>query len=137
MRRLNALRWLVATSALALAASCASAAGGAAPSTSSSSSDPNVLTSAEIASAKAGEGNIYDAIARLRPRFLQTQGRRGKDPSGDILMSMGGGDLSSADALRYIPATTVREVRFLSANDAAQRFGVRANTSPVILVTQK
>jgi hypothetical protein len=36
-----------------------------------------------------------------------------------------------------VPATTVREIRYLSANDAAQRYGVRANSGPVILVTQR
>jgi hypothetical protein len=52
-------------------------------------------------------------------------------------VSVDGGPLSAVDALRDVPATHVREVRYLSASDAAQRFGVRAYSGPVILVTQK
>jgi len=64
-------------------------------------------------------------------------GGSGASPGGDISVSVDGGALSTTDALRNIPATTVKEVRYLGANDAAQRYGVRANSGPVILVTQR
>ena len=120
--------------ALALLAACASVGGGAGA---SSGGDPNVLTAAEISSAKAGEASAYEAVQRLRPQFFRTRGRLGTDPGGDVSVSVDGGPLSTVDALRNVPATTVKEIRYLSANDAAQRYGVRANSGPVILVTQR
>jgi hypothetical protein len=129
----KSLRRTLLASLVAFTAGCASAGGGPG----ASSGDPNLLTAAEISSAKAGETNAYDAIQRLRPQFFRTRGRLGNEPGGDISVSVDGGPLNTTDALRNIPATTVKEIRYLSANDAAQRYGVRANSGPVILVTQR
>jgi hypothetical protein len=134
MNTATSLRRTLLASLLAFTTGCASAGGG---SGASPGGDPNVLTAAEISSAKAGEASTYDAIQRLRPQFFRTRGRLGNEPGGDISVSVDGGALSTTDALRSIPATTVKEVRYLGANDAAQRYGVRANSGPVILVTQR
>jgi len=133
MNTVTSLRRTLLASLLAFITGCASAGGGSG----ASPGDPNVLTAAEISSAKAGEASAYDAIQRLRPQFFRTRGRLGNEPGGDISVSVDGGALSTTDALRNIPATTVKEVRYLGANDAAQRYGVRANSGPVILVTQR
>jgi hypothetical protein len=132
MNTAKSLRRMLLASLPALVAACASAGGGAGP-----GGDPNILTAAEISSAKAGEASAYEAIQRLRPQFFRTRGRLGNEPGGDVSVSVDGGPLSTIDALRSVPATTVREIRYLSANDAAQRYGVRANSGPVILVTQR
>ena len=134
MNTATSLRRTLVASLLAFTAGCASAGGGG---SASSGGDPNILTAAEISSAKAGEATIYDAIQRLRPQYFRTRGRLGNEPGGDVSVSLDGGPLSTTDALRNIPATTVKEVRYLSANDAAQRYGVRAYSGPVILVTQR
>jgi hypothetical protein len=134
MNTAASLRRTLLASLLAFTAGCASAGGG---SGASSGGDPNILTAAEISSAKAGESSIYDAIQRLRPQFFRTRGRLGNEPGGDISVSVDGGPLNTTDAPHNIPATTVKEIRYLSANDAAQRYGVRANSGPVILVTQR
>jgi hypothetical protein len=134
MNPAKSLRRTLLVSLLVTIAACASVGGGAGG---SSGGDPNTLTAAEISSAKAGETTIYEAIQRLRPQYFRTRGRLGSDPGGDVSVSVDGGPLSTIDALREVPATTVKEVRYLSANDAAQRFGVRAYSGPVILVTQR
>ncbi len=134
MNTATSLRRTLVASLLAFTAGCASAGGGG---SASSGGDPNILTAAEISIAKAGEATIYDAIQRLRPQYFRTRGRLGNEPGGDVSVSVDGGPLSTTDALRNIPATTVKEVRYLSANDAAQRYGVRAYSGPVILVTQR
>jgi hypothetical protein len=134
MNTVTSLRRTLLASLLAFTTGCASAGGA---SGTSPGGDPNVLTAAEISNAKAGEASAYDAIQRLRPQFFRTRGRLGNEPGGDISVSVDGGALSTTDALRNIPATTVKEVRYLGANDAAQRYGVRANSGPVILVTQR
>jgi len=129
-----AFRRSLTTFLFALIGSCASPAGGAGA---ASGGNPNVLTAAEISSAKAGEASAYEAVQRLRPMFLRTRGTAGNAPGGDVFASVDGGPLTAVDALRDVPATNVREIRYLSASDAAQRFGVRAYSGPVILVTQK
>jgi len=134
MNATKSLRRPLLVSLLVTIAACASAGGGAGG---GSGGDPNVLTAAEISSAKAGEASAYEAIQRLRPQFFRTRGRLGSEPGGDVSVSVDGGPLSTLDALRNVPATTVKEIRYLSANDAAQRYGVRAYSGPVILVTQR
>lgn len=123
---------------LALAASCASGSAPSAGGTSARPTNTNVLTAAEIEAAGAQDGTVYDAIRRLRPRFLQYHGTSGSDQSaGQLLVSIDGGALDDISALRSIPARQVLEVRYLSAADAAQQFGTSANSSPVILLRQR
>lgn len=126
----------VAACALAVAAACASSttrAGGAAP-----GRDANLLTTEEIEGRGAGEGSLYDAIRRLRPSFLTFHGVSGTPrQAGRVQVSLDGGALTGVEALRGVPVRQVAEVRYLSATDAAQRFGTSANSSPVILVRQK
>jgi len=135
MNTAKSFRRTLLASLVAFTAGCASAGAGAGAS--SGGGDPNILTAAEIASAKAGEATAYETIQRLRPQYFRTRGRLGNEPGGDVSVSVDGGPLNTIDALRNVPATTVKEIRYLSANDAAQRFGVRAYSGPVILVTQR
>lgn len=125
--------WLSAS--ILTATACASASGGG--SSGVVTSNPNVLSAAEISSSSSSQATVYEAIQRLRPAFLQTRGHTGTPNAGEVLTSVDGGPLSTVDVLRSVNASQVREIRFLSASDAAQRFGVRANSGPVILVTQK
>ena len=131
--QLAILRGLLTALVLATA-SCASAAGG----TENTASNPNILTAAEIARGAASQGTAYDALRRLRPQFLQTRGQpesAGTEPS--ILVSIDGGSLTRVDALQSIAATMVREIRYLNASEALQRFGLLAQNGPVILVLQQ
>lgn len=135
-RTLSRRAWLLALFAAATA--CASASGGAAGSGGGTTGNPNVITAAEISSSSSAQANVYEVIHRLRPAFLQTRGRAGIVPgAGDVLTSIDGGPLNSVEVLQSLNAGQVREIRYLSASDAAQRFGVRANSGPVILVVQK
>ena len=75
--------------------------------------------------------SAFQAIQRLRPRWLNT--RTGATPmvhvDGNI--QMGG-----ADALHNLRAADVQEMRYLNAADATTRFGTNY-VSGVILVTTK
>ena len=126
------LRRNLVASLLFATLSCASAAGGG-----GGGSNPNVLAEAEIARGAASQGTVYDAIQRLRPQFLQTRGKPESTSEPSILVSIDGGSLTRVDALHSISAAKVREVRYLNASEALERFGLLAKSGPVILVSQQ
>jgi hypothetical protein len=74
------------------------------------------------------------AVQQLRPGFLidRTAGRR--TSSQPISVSVNGGQMSPVNELNSIPVSTVGEIQYFTAGEAATRFNNRAN-GPVILVT--
>lgn len=131
LRTTKTLRRTLAATLLLAIVSCASAGGG------SGGSNPNVLTATEIARGAASQGTAYDAIKRLRPQFLQTRGSPESTSDPSTLVSVDGGSLTRIDVLHSISATKVREIRFLNASEAMERFGLLAKSGPVILVSQQ
>jgi hypothetical protein len=87
----------------------------------SRSVDRDVMTDDEIAESQAT--TAYQAIERLRPRFLLTQIDLG--PTLPRLVFLNGVVLAGGvDELRAIPASEIREIRFVRAIDAAtEHFG--------------
>ena len=83
--------------------------------------DRNVMTAGEIAQSQAT--TAYQAIERLRPRFLLTQVDLGPTLPRLVFLNgmvLGGG----VDELRSIAASDVKEIRFVRAIDAAtEHFG--------------
>ena len=78
--------------------------------------DRNVITAAEISDSYAT--TAYDAIDRLRPRFLLTNVDLG--PTAPRLVYLNGVALmGGVNELRGIPANSVREIRFVRSIDAA------------------
>ena len=77
--------------------------------------DQNVITAAEISDSYAT--TAYDAIDRLRPRFLLTNVDLG--PTAPRLVFLNGIALGGVSELRAIPASSVREIRFVRSIDAA------------------
>jgi hypothetical protein len=70
--------------------------------------------------------NAYDAVRRLRPRFMQPRGQtslllRTDQVPAIYLDNRRYGDLES---LRMLPIDGIFEIRFLSANQAQQRWGM-------------
>jgi hypothetical protein len=109
-----------------------------APSTAATPSQ-NVITADELSVAEVAGSNLYDALQRLRPRFFMTRGAvSSKNPTaGSTHVSVDGGPLVPIETLTRILPSQVAEVRFLSASDAAQRFGTTAASGSVILVKSR
>jgi hypothetical protein len=116
---------------------------GAAPASGSStapvqqSRDPNVVTAQELAA--TGAGDLYSAIQRTRPTFLQTRGTATFGNSGPEVIkvyveNMERGDLS---VLREINTLDVQEVRHLSAPEATQRFGTGVSLGAILVTLKK
>lgn len=92
-------------------------------------SQQNVLTAEEIGKQGDNITTAYDAVARLRPRWLH--------PSDVTMQSVGGPSVQPAqikvylndfnagdiDVLKSIAAENIQELRFLSQNETASRFG--------------
>jgi hypothetical protein len=114
MMRIILLAGLVA----AVSASCAP------PATERTARDPNVITSAELASSQAT--NAFDAVRMLRPNFLNSRGPTtisGADtgyPRG-YLDRVLFGDINS---LKNLSVNGIREIHYYNGPEASGRFGL-------------
>lgn len=98
----------------------------------------DVITAQELAGASSYD--LYAAIQRLRPSFLQARGTStfGNAAAGSdaIQVYVDGMHRGGVTTLRDLNASDVGEVRRLSAAEATQRFGTGL-TQGAILVTLK
>ncbi len=87
--------------------------------------DSNLITEQEIAAISAT--NAFEAVEKLRPRFLHSRGRNlsGSD-SGLPDVYLGSQRYGDVSSLHNIAATDVREIRFYNAAEAATKFGMQA-----------
>jgi hypothetical protein len=99
--------------------------------------DTSVITENEIDSVHAF--NAYDAVYRLRPRFLASRGKVSLDPSVPPALpnvyvdEMFYGDVTT---LRGIAASSIESIKFYDVGSAQYKFG-RGNMAGVIGITTK
>ena len=128
--RANPSRYvLVLTLALALGlAGCASSGGS---STRNPGSSSNRIVRADL-DALEGTLDVYQAIERLRPRWLQTRGRVGSRP----VLYVSGSRRGDLDDLKSMQAAEVEQMEYMSPSDATTRFGT-GHSGGAILVTNR
>jgi hypothetical protein len=130
---------------LALAAAGCATAGssGSTGASASQSSAPrrggaNLITEEEITS--AGVSNAYELIQRLRPAWLRSRGTssvNGSAGGGDApLVYMDASQLGDLSTLNSVSIQSIRQIQFLNATDATQRFGTNL-TGGAIVITSK
>lgn len=133
-------------SSILLVAAMACASGGGAASEGTDAAAPvgtarnaDVISQAELADPAVATGNALEAVQRLRPRFLMTRGAMSvkNTTAGSTHVSIDGGPLLTVDALSRLRPSQLMEIRYLSASDAAQRFGTTAGSGGVILVRSR
>ena len=124
-------RALLATSALLLAA-CAS---GGSPG--EATRDRNLITAEEIATVPIT--TAWELVSRLRPEWLRNRGpasMRASAPEYPVVyideVSSGG-----LEALQRISSIAIAEVRFISARDAATRFGLNHGGGAIMVKTRR
>ena len=128
---------LVSLSALGCAPPSASAGRGHA-----SQQPVDLIVIAEIERQPTRFNTAYDIVHALRPTMLTSRGATGGPRSRLPVWESNAGIKVYLDGLRYggveslasIPASTVREIRWLSAMDATTRFGT-GNAAGAIVVT--
>ena len=96
----------------------------------------NVITLEELANEPSG--TLYEAIQRLRPRWLQNRGisnSRTLRPT-PLQVYLDNAPLGTTGSLRTISVTDVDRVEFMSANDATTRFGTGHDGGAIIVSTR-
>lgn len=130
MNRLRSIVLLVSTTCLV--AGCASAT---TQGRSGRTSDTQ-LTRSELTTTNAG--NLYDAIAKLRPQWLSSRGATSvtdASPTGaDVYMN--GTFLGKADYLRDIRLQDVSSVTYWDAGQASARFGMGHSRGVIEIIRQ-
>jgi hypothetical protein len=125
---------------LVAAVACAGGASSASEgSTVGAGRNADVITATELSDPAIASGDALEAVQRLRPRFLMTRGAMSvkNSTAGSTHVSVDGGPLLTVDALSRLRPSQILEIRYLSASDAAQRFGTNAGSGGVILVKSK
>jgi hypothetical protein len=82
----------------------------------------HVLLGDEIQAAAVG--TAYQAVARLRPEWLQRRGRISRDPAaGAVVVYLNGMRQGGVSALDAIAADNILDMEYLSSQEATTRFG--------------
>lgn len=118
------MRPLVPLLAMSLLVGCAAATRQPGGGERAGRGDGMTLTQAELAATNSG--NLYDAIAKLRPDWLTSRGPTSvTDPTptaADVFMN--GILLGNVEHLREVRVLDVSQVRYWPAGEAAARFGM-------------
>lgn len=117
-------------------AACATA--GSTPGAASGIRDRNVITQQELAAENST--TVYEAIQHLRPEMLRT---RPADQSSSLTQSSGyavnvyqdDNKLGDISVLHGMPLGLIREIRYLNASQAMQRFGSGNPGGVILLIT--
>ena len=83
--------------------------------------------------------NALQAVQRLRPNFLQTRGAASSSITQgpqEIVVYVDQTRMGGPGTLAQIPIAEVKEIQYLSATDATQRFGT-GHGAGAIIVTRK
>jgi hypothetical protein len=117
----RATAWLQLACALALVAGCATGGGGATRTNSS------VLTREEMTAASVS--NVFDAVERLRPRWLQVRTQMSLTSPTEIVVFMDRNFLGGPDMLRQFAPTDVTLLRYMDGTTASATLPGMANLS--------
>ena len=98
--------------------------------------NPDVISQEELRDPTIAGADAMTAIRQLRPAFFRTRGPQSfaNATAGQVQVSQDYGPLQSLAQLAAIDTRSLVEVRYLTANDAQNRFGINANGGPVIVV---
>lgn len=104
--------------------------------TSSTRGNRNLITAEELRAEP--QGTLYEAVQRLRPRWLQNRGitsARAMRPTPPQVY-MDNAPMGSVGAMRGISVADVEQVQFMNANDATTRFGTGHDGGAILVSTR-
>lgn len=98
--------------------------------------NPDVISQEELRDPTIAGVDAMTAIRQLRPAFFRNRGPQSftNATAGQVQVSQDYGPLQPVSQLSTVDTRSLVEVRYLSANDAQNRFGINANGGPVIVV---
>jgi len=103
----------------------------------------NLLTADEIANG-AQVTTAYDAVARLRPLWLnpqdvtfQSAGAGQSVQIARVRVYVNDFNVGDVDYLKSVSAESVQEMRFLSQNETASRYGPTDGQVAIVLILKK
>lgn len=111
-------------------AACASSGG----ESESAAPDRNVLTREEMSEIRVA--NLYEAVERLRPRWLQIRAPRSMIGQTEIVVFMNRSLLGGPDILRQFNPSNVARLRYMDGPTASAQFaglGARAIEGAIII----
>ncbi len=121
--------------ALVLVGGCASG-GGEAGATRLASGGRNLIVRSELEGTNFT--NVYDAVRRLRPRWLRTRGTtstRGAAPGMPVFID--NVRSGSTERLESLPIDQVEQVRYVSPSDATTRWGTNMSLGAIEVIMRK
>jgi hypothetical protein len=125
---------------------CSSGGGGSAASAADGAARPargsqNLITEAEIAQLGQGLETAFDLVERLRPSMLRSRASTfGNSQAGEAILVMAYVDdirQNQVSDLRTVPRAQVKEIRYVSATDATQRWGTGHSSGAIHVITKK
>jgi hypothetical protein len=126
---------------VACSSSSSTTTGGTASSTVVRRGGPNLITFDEIQQLGNAAQNAFEIIERLRPTMMRARSSTLEGGGGGqsispvaVVDEVPQGDLSN---LKNISAVSVREIRYLSATDATQRWGTGYTSGAIQVITRR
>jgi hypothetical protein len=108
---------------------------GGAPAPTRAERQSNSISSDELQDPAIYSRDAYTAIRHLRPNFFTYHGPASFQTStGVIHLSVDYGPLQDLSQLAKMTTMGILEVRYLNAEQAQARFGLNANSGPVIVL---
>ena len=98
----------------------------------STSSPRGALT--QEAMLQTGHPSVFDAVQQLRPQWMTVRGAGRTGRPAEILVFVDGSMFGPINSLRQLQVNSVSTVNFLSATEAATRWGTLAGDGGVIEV---
>ena len=103
-----------------------------------------IITAEEIEREKANINTAYDAVETLRPRWLELHEvsripGRATEPlkATPVRVYLNDVNMGEVDYLKTIPAERVLEMRMLSANETASRYGPTDGQAAIVVTLKR
>jgi hypothetical protein len=104
----------------------------------------DLITAEELSRAQANISTAFDAVSMLRPRWLEAHelARLPGTPTDQlrdnaVRVYVNDLNMGPADYLKTIPVASVLELRWLSANEAAGRYGPTEGHTAIVVTLRK
>ena len=97
----------------------------------------NLITESEVASMLGQADNAYDLVDRLRPTMMRARANTQQGEAIPVKAAVDDRLLGDLTQLRTVPASQVKEIRYLSGTDATQRWGTGFISGAIQVITKR